>query len=181
MIRYALIFARDLNWNLGRGGRVPWRVPGDLRWFRTHTAGKLCLVGARTYLGLPPLPGRQLIVVGRDPPHPLPRGVVAWVPTAHAARGEVIRRVIQGGAHPEVMVIGGAALYREFLAGMDGEPLRAYETELEVEVGGADCAMPELPGVWREVFTHTEDDPYNQLDDAAGWSATYRILERSGG
>ena len=50
---------------LGKDGQLMWHCKGDLKWFKDVTMGKKCLVGRKTYEVLPPLPGRELIVVGK--------------------------------------------------------------------------------------------------------------------
>jgi len=50
---------------LGKDGQLMWHCKGDLKWFKDVTMGKKCLVGRKTYEALPPLPGRELIVVGK--------------------------------------------------------------------------------------------------------------------
>lgn len=175
---YALIYARDPQRAIGRGGAVPWRAPGDMRWFRLHTLGKLCIVGAGTAASLPPLPGRTLIVVGtRTPPATAPETQV-WVRNLQSALHVAGLRVGTFGAHPEVMVIGGERLYRSFLGEYGGQVRRAYETEIGTEVEGADRWVPELPGAWRCLYEHRTRNARNELDGAAGWPVTYRVLER---
>jgi len=49
---------------LGKDGQLMWHCKDDLKWFKEVTMNKKCLVGRKTYEALPPLPGRDLIVVG---------------------------------------------------------------------------------------------------------------------
>lgn len=51
---------------LGKDGQLMWHCKKDLKWFKEITMGKKCLVGRKTYEALPPLPGRELIVVGSN-------------------------------------------------------------------------------------------------------------------
>jgi len=51
---------------LGKDGQLMWHCKEDLKWFKEVTMGKKCLVGRKTYEALPSLPGRELIIVGRD-------------------------------------------------------------------------------------------------------------------
>lgn len=59
---------------LGRGNELLWRIPDDLRRFKELTIGHPIILGRKTfesivgYIGTP-LPGRQTIVVSRDPAH----------------------------------------------------------------------------------------------------------------
>lgn len=51
---------------IGRNNELMWRCSEDLKFFKEITMGKKCLVGRKTYESLPPLKGRELIIVGRD-------------------------------------------------------------------------------------------------------------------
>ena len=103
-----LVVAVAGNGVIGRDGALPWRIPEDMRHFRELTMGKPCIMGRKTWESLPkkPLPGRQNIVVTRDPGFGAEGAVAASsLDAAIAAAGDV----------PEICVIGGASLYREAL------------------------------------------------------------------
>ncbi len=122
--RISIIVARARNGVIGRRNRLPWRLPADLQRFKAVTMGKPMVMGRRTWESLPGLlPGRRHIVVSRDP--------------AYGAEGAEVASSLAGavalaGAVEEVMVIGGAQLYRQAL------PLaeRIYLTEVDAEVEG---------------------------------------------
>lgn len=57
------IAAMDENRGIGIDGKIPWIIPQDFKWFKEFTMNKALVVGRTTYKGLPPLPGRQLIVL----------------------------------------------------------------------------------------------------------------------
>ncbi|MBQ9035373.1 MAG: dihydrofolate reductase [Alphaproteobacteria bacterium] len=50
---------------IGAGLGLPWRIPSDTRRFRNLTAGKVKVMGARTYSGMPQkvLLGQKLIIL----------------------------------------------------------------------------------------------------------------------
>jgi dihydrofolate reductase len=50
---------------IGKGDSIPWRCNEDLKHFKEMTMGCNCLVGRKTYESLPPLKGRNLIIVGK--------------------------------------------------------------------------------------------------------------------
>lgn len=50
---------------IGNGNSIPWRCSEDLKHFKELTMGCTCLVGRKTFESLPPLKGRNLIVVGK--------------------------------------------------------------------------------------------------------------------
>lgn len=106
----ALIVAMAENGVIGRDGKLPWRIPEDMKWFRERTAGRPLIMGRKTWESFPkkPLPGRTNIVVTRNVAYQAEGAVV--VPSLEAAL-EVARR-----ENPEeIMVIGGAEIYRAAL------------------------------------------------------------------
>jgi dihydrofolate reductase len=51
---------------IGRGDKLPWRCSEDLKHFKTMTMGTRCLVGRKTWEAMPPLEGRDLVIVGKS-------------------------------------------------------------------------------------------------------------------
>ena len=63
-----IVLARAINGVIGRDGRLPWHIPGDLKRFKTLTMGSAMIMGRKTFDSLPGiLPGRRHIVMTRDP------------------------------------------------------------------------------------------------------------------
>lgn len=137
--RVAIIVAMDRKGVIGRDGRLPWHLPADLKYFRRITMGKPIVMGRHTHQSLGrPLPGRLNIVVSRNPAYQAEGcRVVASLCEACRAAGEA----------EEIMVIGGASLYREAL------PLAAsvYLTEVHADVGGDVRFPPFDRSQWKEV------------------------------
>ena len=92
---------------IGRDNGLPWHLPEDLKRFKRLTMGKPLVMGRRTFESIgKPLPGRQNIVVTRDTNYRRDGvTVVHDVDGALRAAGDV----------PEIMVIGGAELFRALL------------------------------------------------------------------
>lgn len=64
---YKAIVAVAQDGVIGRGGDLPWRLPGDLKWFKKITLGHTILMGRKTWDSLPnALPGRQNWVLSRS-------------------------------------------------------------------------------------------------------------------
>lgn len=61
------IVARSKNGVIGKDGGLPWRCKGDLQFFKRTTMGRKIVVGRTTFEGLPPLKGRELFVMTRNP------------------------------------------------------------------------------------------------------------------
>ena len=130
----ALIVAVAENGVIGRDGTLPWRIPEDMKWFKARTEGRPLVMGRKTWESFPkrPLPGRTNIVVTRDKAFRAEGGVV--VNSLDAALD-----VAQGEQPEEIMIIGGAEIYRAAL------PLagRIYLTSVHGEIAG-DTHFPEI-------------------------------------
>jgi dihydrofolate reductase len=64
----SLVAAVGRNRALGANGGLPWRLSSDLKRFRALTMGKPLIMGRKTFDSIGrPLPGRDVIVVTRDP------------------------------------------------------------------------------------------------------------------
>ncbi|MFO1283992.1 MAG: dihydrofolate reductase [Burkholderiales bacterium] len=134
-----IVAAIAANGVIGAQGRLPWRLPEDLRRFRTLTSGHAILMGRRTFESLPgALAERQNIVLTRDPSY-RPAGAET-APDLDAA----LARVERPGP---VFCIGGAEIYRLALPFAH----RLHLTEIGRAYDG-DVRFPDRdPASWREV------------------------------
>lgn len=137
----AIIAAVASNGVIGDQGALPWRLPGDMRFFRAQTMGHHVVMGRRTWASLGrALAGRVNLVVSsrRD----LAAAGAIVVPSLDAAID-----LARGAGESELYVIGGASLYREALPRAD----RIYLTRVDAAPSG-DTFFPELVAAhWREV------------------------------
>ena len=123
------------NGVIGRDGDLPWRLPADLRRFRSLTTGHHLLVGRRTWESIGrPLRGRRILVLSRRPDLDLPEGV-EQAPSFESALTRA-----RGRGEEELFVAGGAEVYRVALPVAD----RLYLTRVDHAVDG-DTKFPE----WR--------------------------------
>ena len=141
----SLIVACGRDGVIGRGNALPWRLPQDLQYFKCTTLGKPIIMGRKTFESIGrPLPGRPNIVVTRQQD---------WRACESVYRADSLESAVRKACDlapeaEEIMVIGGAQLYRAALVSAD----RIYKTEIDVEVDGGDAFFPALPGgLWREV------------------------------
>jgi dihydrofolate reductase len=61
------LVARSENGVIGKDGGLPWRCKGDLQFFKRTTMDRKIVVGRTTFDGLPPLKGRDIYVLTRNP------------------------------------------------------------------------------------------------------------------
>lgn len=134
-----LVLARAANGVIGIDGRLPWRIPADLRHFKQVTKDRPMIMGRKTFDSLPGLlEGRRHIVLTRDPDWAEDGAEVAHSPQA----------ALKLANGPHVCIIGGAEIYRLFLpmadrieltevaASPDGDTmLEAFDSTIWVETG----------------------------------------------
>ncbi len=156
-VAISLVVAVAENGVIGREGGLPWRMPSDLKTFRNMTMGKPLIMGRRTLQAIgKPLDGRDNIVVTRDATFAMPGTIV--VGSIDAALAEARRCAAARGAD-EIMVIGGADIYRQTMPVAD----RIYLTRIHARPeGDATFAEPE-PEQWRlterrPIAPHPRDD-----------------------
>ena len=144
-----LVLARARNGTIGANGRLPWRIPEDLRHFKQVTKNKPMIMGRSTFDSLPGLlPGRRHIVLTRDLEFD-----EDGVEVVHSF-DEALRRANA----PHVAIIGGAQIYAEALPLAD----RIELTEIDADFDG-DTHVPAFdPDIWEEVSREERegDPPY---------------------
>jgi len=145
MIRLAVIVAAAENGVIGRNNALPWHLPEDLRYFKQRTLGKPIVMGRKTYESIGrPLPGRTNIVITRNPGFAA-EGIKV-VPSLDEAL-QLADDIAQIDGVDELVVIGGAEIYREAMPRAD----RLYLTEVHAVIQG-DAVLPEVDWArWREV------------------------------
>jgi len=139
-MKISMIAAMAEDRVIGLDNKMPWHLPGDLKFFKRVTLGKPVIMGRKTYQSIGrPLPGRANIVLTGD--NNLQIEGVSCVQTVAQALALVKDA-------PEVMVIGGATLYEQFLP----HASRLYLTFIDLKAEG-DTKFPDYQAVanWREV------------------------------
>ena len=127
----SVIVAASTNNVIGVRGELPWRLAADLAHFKNVTMGKPVIMGRLTWDSIGrPLPGRQNIVVTRNPDFVADGCDVVASPAA-ALRA--------AGNEKEVMVIGGSQIYELFLP----KARRLYLTRVHAKIEG-DARFPDL-------------------------------------
>jgi len=148
----SLVCAMDSNRLIGKDNALPWRLPADLAFFKRTTMGKPIIMGRKTFASIgKALPGRQNIVVTRDPEFDAPGCDIA--PSLEQA-------ITLAGNVDEVMLIGGASLYEQTINSADC----IYMTLIH-HVFSGDTWFPEIKSdQWklasREDFDADEINPY---------------------
>lgn len=147
---------------IGRDGGMPWHLPADLAWFKRNTLQKPIIMGRKTWesIGSKALPGRRNIIISRN--HDFaPQGAVCAVSPEQA--------LVLSGDADEVMIIGGAQIYQQFLPQTD----RLYITLIHTSVAG-DSWFPQYDHLsWQQTFIEEK-----AADDKNPFDCSFMILDR---
>lgn len=159
-MKISMIAAIAQNRVIGQDNQMPWHLPADFAWFKRCTLGKPVVMGRKTYESIGrPLPGRQNIVISRDP-----NLVIEGVTTVTS----VDLALKQVEDCEEVMIIGGGSIYQTCL------PIAntLYLTYIDLEVEG-DTQFPD----WGEGWVESYSENYI-ADDKNAYNMRFVILER---
>ncbi len=161
-MRINLVVAMATNGVIGRAATLPWHLPADLKRFKKITLGHPLIMGRITHQSIGrALPGRLNIVVSHDL-HSAAAGCVVVTSLTAALSA--------AAPAPEVMVIGGYALYRAALLTAQ----RIFLTEVRAEIEG-DVKFPPFA---REAWCETSREDF-AADEQHAYPFSFVILERA--
>lgn len=142
----SLIAAIDEKNGLGKQNQLLCHLPADLKFFKQKTLNKTVVMGYNTFVSIGrPLPSRQNIVLTRQS-----RSPVQGILFVHD-----IDEAIARATNDDIMIIGGAMLYRQTIS----QASKLYITRIHHQFE-ADVFFPTIDDhrwrcVWRE--PHTKD------------------------
>jgi dihydrofolate reductase len=154
-MRISFVAAMSKNRVIGKGNKIPWNMPADLKHMRKLTEGKPLIMGRKTHESIGrPLPNRKNIILTRDKNYKSEGCIVVntQVEALKAAEGS-----------EEIIIFGGEDIYKIFLPSAD----RMYLTIIDALIEG-DAFFPEYKKEeWKEVSRekHEKDDknPYDYV------------------
>lgn len=116
---------------IGSGNAMPWHLPAEMAHFRKSTSGKTVLMGRKTFESLGgALKNRRNVVLTRSE---------AYVPEGAEVVHSVGEAVAKFCGEDELMIIGGAEIYKQFLPFAD----KLLLTEVHANVEG-DAYFPAI-------------------------------------
>lgn len=161
----SIICVLGRNRAIGRGGRLPWHIPEDLKRFKQLTMGHVIVMGRKTLDSIGRLlPGRTHVVITRDPGFQREGCVAAH--TVEAALAQAARLDAESFRTGEVFVIGGGQVYEQVLPRAD----RLYLTLVDDAPADADVFFPDYGAFQRVV----REEPVAW----GGHRCVFRVLER---
>ncbi len=159
--RLSLIVAMSRNRVIGRDNAIPWRLPSELKLFKSLTMGHHIVMGRKTYESIGRLlPGRTTVIVTRNRDYAISGALIAHT---------LDDAVALCGNHDEVFVIGGAELFNDALKIAD----RVYLTVIDADIAG-DTVMPAFnPVDWKQASTQRYAADEKNLHDY-----TFSVFDR---
>ena len=157
----SLIVAMDENRTIGYKNKLPWNLPSELKYFREATKGKPVIMGRKTYESIGrPMPERLNIIITRHKNYKADNCIVV-------NNSEEAVKAAKGSN--EIMVIGGAEIYKLFLPIAN----RLYLTKVHGIFKG-DTYFPEFnESEWTKV-----KEKFFEKDNGNKYSYTIMVLER---
>ena len=130
---------------IGNENKLVWNIPADMKRFRQITSRKSVVMGRKTFESIgKPLPNRINIIITRDKNYKAEGCIVV-----HS-----LDESLKAAGPGEVMVIGGAQIYNEFL------PIahKMYLTFIEKDFEG-DAYFPEYSkNEWKEISREEREE-----------------------
>ncbi len=151
-----IIVAISNNRVIGKDNQLLWRMPADLKYFKSLTLGYPIIMGRKTFESIgKPLPGRLNIVVTRNP------SALRFQPSEILIFDSLEEAIASAKKHDnEIFIIGGGEIYKQALPFTN----RIYLTKVDTEVEG-DTFFPELTDEWQieseQHFKADEKNPFN--------------------
>ena len=157
----SLIAAMSKNRVIGKDNQLPWHLPADLKYFKQMTIGKPIVMGRKTFVSVGnPLPGRRNIVLTRQQ-HLTFDGCEVF--------GDMDEALEAIKDEPEVMIVGGAEIFKQALPGAS----RIYLTIIDNEFDG-DTYFPE----WNESEWQETASEAHKSDEKNPYEYRFVVFER---
>lgn len=157
----SIIAAIGRNRVIGAGNSLPWKFSADMKHFRELTIGKTLIMGSRTYDSIgKPLPGRKIIVLTNNKDYKAPGCQVAFS----------IKEALGMVKDEEVIIAGGASIYKQFLEIAD----KMYLTFIDADFEG-DVYFPDYDeNLWEET-----ERVKKEKDEQNEYSCSFVIFKKS--
>ncbi len=175
VIDFDIVVAADKKRGIGKDGRLPWHLPGDLKYFRKLTTTtksgsyqNAVIMGRKTWESIPdkhrPLNGRLNVVLTKDQNYKVPDGVLK------VASLDAALDLLEDFPVENCFILGGGQIYD--LALRHDRLRKVYLTEVDAELN-CDTFLPDFERAFEQVF---ESVPHEEN----GLNYKFRILRKKG-
>jgi dihydrofolate reductase len=149
----SIIAAMGKNQVIGIKNKLPWNLPADMKHFIEMTKGKPVIMGMKTFESIgKPLPNRVNIVISHIPDYKVEGCIVV-----HSI--EEALKAAEG--HEEVMIAGGATIYKEFLPKTNKMYLTLIDHDFEGDAYFPKYNVEEWEEISYEEHERDKDNQYN--------------------
>ena len=151
---------------IGCEGALPWRLPADMRHFKSLSKGHTVLMGRKTYesLRIRPLPDRRNIVLSGD--------CSFWPPDCDViARIEQLSSLLEPDRE-QCFIIGGGKVFRQFFPYTQF----IYQTLVHAHLDG-DTWFPKISP---EEWSQDGDSRHHPADSSNAYAMTFIKWRRRG-
>jgi dihydrofolate reductase len=170
---FAIVVAADDGLGIGRDGKLPWRLPGEMAYFKRVTseapAGRsnAVIMGRKTYESIAPkfrpLAHRINIVLSRDPAYAAPGALTA------SSLDDALALADDQPSCARSFVVGGGEVYRQAL--LHPRCSEVFLTRVHARFD-CDAHLPPIAHAFRRVAS---DGPHREGE----LSYTFEVYERS--
>ena len=168
-MRISFLVAVATTGVIGRDGKLPWHLSGDLKRLKALSMGHHVVMGRKTFdeIGRKPLPGRTNVIISRSPIEAQENVVpVATIDEAFAAIPP---------SEDELFILGGAEIFRQTMH----RATRMYITQVHADVRG-DTYLPEFDDVNEWKLVDREDFEADAKNDYPYSFLTYDRISSTG-
>ncbi|SHK04235.1 dihydrofolate reductase [Epilithonimonas mollis] len=157
-----IVAAIGHNNALGKDNQLLWRLPKDLKHFKTVTENHPVIMGRKTYESIgKALPNRTNIVVSRKQ-NWFQEGILIVSTLKEALK--FAKKI-----HENVFVIGGGEIYKQTIDAADRLEITQVEGNFE-----ADTFFPKIdPKIWQKTF-----EECHQKDDKNDYDFCFQTFEK---
>ena len=158
----SLIAALSTNHVIGKNNQLPWHLPADLKHFKELTLNKSIIMGRKTFDSIGrALPNRRNIVITTQSDYKADNiETYTSIDAALAATA----------ADAEVMLIGGAQLYKQTIARAN----RLYLTLVDTVIADGDAFFP----AWDPKEWSIDQDEQHTADEKNNFAYRFVMLSR---
>ena len=154
MSEISIVAAVADNYAIGKGNKLPWHLPANLKHFRELTTGHAVVMGKRTFESLPngPLPNRRNVV--------LTSVMSEGVNEGYFEADSLEDAFYLCEKEEKVFIVGGAAVYRQSLEIADSLYITWVHHEFSADIYFPEVDFSKWDEVSRQDMTADEKNPY---------------------
>lgn len=154
MSEISIVAAVADNYAIGKGNKLPWHLPADLKHFRELTTGHAVVMGKRTFESLPngPLPNRRNVV--------LTSVMSEGVNEGYFEADSLEDAFYLCEKEEKIFIVGGAAVYRQSLEIADSLYITWVHHEFSADIYFPEVDFSKWEEVSRQDMPADEKNPY---------------------